>query len=118
MPEDLRGAPVGCEPVAVRLAARSSASGPGSAGLRHRGFSWCGISLKTIIAGPDITELVLVNWDSQLTGTPHFPILSTVVLKCFPHNYVVVNSMESLLVFLACWSSVSYLASGPQFPHR
>lgn len=70
------------------------------------------------IAEPDITALVLAKWGSQLTGTPHFPILSTVVLKCFPHNYVVVNSMESLLVFLACWSLVSYLASGPQFPHR
>lgn len=112
MPEDLRGAPVGCEPVAVRLAAHLSASGPGSAGPRHRGFSWCGISLKVVIAGPDITELVLVNWGSQLTGTPHLPILSRVVLTCFPHDYVVVTARNP------CWSSVSFLASGPQFPHR
>lgn len=77
MPGDLRGAFAGCESVAMSTGhsahlPRSSvrAEGIGSAGHGgHGGFVWCWIALNMVVAGPDVSELCLVNWNNKLVRT-------------------------------------------------
>lgn len=58
----------------------------------HRGFVWCRIALKTVIAGPDVPELFLVNWNNKLIRTVCFPILSSVEMLF--HTYIMAKSMH------------------------
>lgn len=69
----------GCESVAMSTGPCRSSPQVLSACRRHqfrsagrggrRGFMWGRIALKTVVAGPDVTELFLVNWNNKPVRT-------------------------------------------------
>lgn len=48
--------------------------------------------MKTVIAGPDVPELFLVNWNNKLIRTVCFAILSSVEMLF--HTYIMAKSMH------------------------